>query len=885
MEHVPESLLATKLSIPIIRPQLVPRLPLQSRLKQAVSYPLTLIIAPPGFGKTTLAVQWVQALPTSTAAWLTVDSDDNEPTRFLAYLIASLKVAYPDLGVGAQQLLESPRPVPPRAMIASLINDIVGLRQAVCLVIDDYHVITEPAIHDALAYLLDNVPNNFHLLLVGRSDPPLPLPRYRARGQLTEFRVADLRFTLDEAVTFFESLEITLTKDDVSRLESRTEGWVAGLQLTALSLTGRDESYNRRFVQAFTGSHRHILDYLADEVLEHQPQQVQAFLLETSILDRLAALLCDAVTGRSDGKAMLAYLEQANLFVVPLDEERQWYRYHHLFADVLRHRLRMQQPELPPVLHMRASQWYEQHHLYGEAITHALAAQDVERAAGLLEVASRDFWTRREMSMIHSWLRLLPEPEVRHRLRLTLVDAQLHLFQGHMAIVERRIRDAQQTLAQHPQSDPLLHNELIALQSMAENLMRGGSDGLQLATQAAEHLPPEHPLRGTALLNIGIAHWLRGDLDPAEAALLRTKDVCLDVGNTYQAQVAMAYQGQIQWMRGLLLEAETTYRTALDLTPERWDIPDINGLFVGLGAIQYEQNDLAAAEQNLEHGTALARQEENALVIIGGLTWQAFAANAKHDLPRARQLVAEAAQIAEKAKIDWVWVAPSLAAQWSQLALLQGDLAAARRWLVGIDSRKNDAPPLQREAEQVALARLATAEDRPDEARLILEPLLENARKHRQNLSVIRASILLALALRNNTERAFSLLEQALEMAEPEGFVRLFVDEGEPLRLLLEQLVNRRESSIRTYAGLLLRACSRVTAASMPAAKQLPEPLSAREMEVLRLLSEGHSSNEIAQKLIISVETARKHIKNIYGKLDVHSQFEAIRRAQELDLI
>jgi LuxR family maltose regulon positive regulatory protein len=857
---------------------------LYERLHQPASSLLTLIVAPPGFGKTTLATQWAQSPSGASAAWLSVDEDDDEVGRFLGYVVAALGHVYPQVTPNADALLAATAAPTPRAVITALLNDIATCDAPVALVIDDYHQIKSPAIHDLVTWLLEHMPANFRLLIATRIDPPLPLSRLRARGQLTEIRVADLRFTLDESIAFFAAMGLTLNQADIASLEGRTEGWVAGLQMAALSLSGRDEAYRHQFVAAFTGSHRHILDYLADEVLERQPEPVLLFLLQTAILNHLTAPLCDAVTGQHDGEAMLTYAEQANLFVVALDEERQWYRYHHLFADVLRHRLNRQFPERIMQLHLRASQWYEANHFYGDAISHAVAASAVDRAADLLETVSRELWTHRAMANMQSWLRLLPDSLIQNRPRLALLDAQLQLFRGQIATVEPRVRDAEVALSHSSERDQELENELIALKSMTENFRHGNSDGLKLAEQAADNLPTDHPLRGMALLNIAIAYWLRGDIGLAEEAFIRTQDACLAIGNTYQGQVAMAYRGQAALMRGRLQQAIAIYQAALDLTPERWELPDINGLFVGLGALRYEQDDLESAEHELERGTRLAEAEQNAIVTVGGLVFQSFIASVNHDTIRAQRQMKTALEIARQAAIEWVWAIPSLDARWSHWLLLHDDLETARGWAAQAERALSELPLLQSEANQLAIARVRIADNQPDEARSLLDAVITTARNGR-SLHALQATVLRALTLRN-TELAFQSLEDALAQAEPEGFVRLFVDEGDAMRRLLERYVSSRPSStLRPYAARLLRAFAGLNATAASGEMPLDEPLSERELEVLSLMAEGLTNTDIANRLYLSVATVKKHGTNIFGKLNAASRQQAVERARELHLI
>lgn len=877
-------LLTTKFSIPTTRHEIVSRSRLYERLRQPANV-LTLIVAPPGFGKTTLATQWAQAHPAAGTAWFSVDEDDNEVERFLVYMVAALAHIYPKIATATEKLLAASDSLAPRAIITALLNDIAAYEAPVALVLDDYHQIKSPVIHESLAWMLDHMPANFQLLIATRSDPPLPLSRLRARGQLTEIRVSDLRFTLEESVAFFDAMGLALNESDVAMLESRTEGWVAGLQMAALSLSGRDEAYRRQFVTAFTGSHRHILDYLADEVLERQPEPVLSFLLQTSILDHLTAPLCDAVTGSHDGEAMLAHAEQANLFVVALDEERRWYRYHHLFADVLRHRLSRQFPERVPLLHLRASQWFQANNRFGEAIAHAVAAGEADRAGDLLDVVAREPWTRHSLANLRNWLRLLPDSTISRRPRLALIDAQVQVFHGHLMTAVERVRQAEHLLSTAVDPDPFLQSELRLLQSLTDNLTQQHPDGLELAERAVAELAQSHPLRGSALLSVSIAYWLRGEVDRAEEAFMRTQEACLANGSNFQAQVALVYLAQIAVMRGRLQQAEAMYRKAMDVSTERGDLQEATGLFIGLGAILYEQDQLEAAGRELNRGMELAEQSHNSIVLNGGLIVQAFLAHACRDFERAQALLQSSKRTAEASGMRWVWVIPSFAARWSHLLLLQGDVAAARQTLEWAEQHPEKLPALQHEANQLAFARVLIVEGQPEAALAILNPLMEAANRHGRLLHGLQAQALRALALRNQ-QLAFTALETALQQAEPAGFVRLFVDEGDAMRRLLERYMTGRASGrLHAYAARLLRAFAGVAEPNIAFAQGLAEPLSERELEVLGLMAEGYSNSDIANRLYLSIATVKKHGTNIFGKLSVANRQEAIERARELRLI
>jgi ATP/maltotriose-dependent transcriptional regulator MalT len=607
-----DPLLASKLHPPRPRTQLVRRARLVERLQQGMERALTLVSAPAGFGKTTLVAQWLAESDTPVA-WLSLEPEDNDPVRFLSYLIAALQRLDPHTGAAVLPLLQAPRPAPAERVMALVINDLLaGAAGDFALVLDDYHVITAEAIHRALIFLLGHLPAPMHLIIATRADPPLLLAGLRARGQLTEVRAADLRFATDEVSTFLrEVMQLDLEASAIAALERRTEGWVAGLQLAALSLqSGVDVS---TFLAAFSGSHRFVVDYLSEEVLSRQPAAVQTFLLHTSILERLCGALCDAVTGQQESQAMLEVLDRANLFVVPLDEERGWYRYHHLFAEVLKSRLQQAEASLLAELHRRASAWYEQHEMLAEAIQHALAAPDLERAARLIEHYGLSFALRGQVHTMLGWLNALPEAVVRRHTRLGLYSAVMLLFTNQVEAAETRLHDLEQGLqVTVPNDQERVTRGQIAI--IRANLLRSCGDlarALALARQALEVLPETDRFRLPALVGAAHSYLVSGDVTlAAEHVALATVASVRASGDLFALLQSITCLARLQGLQGHLRQAASTYGEAVGVLPGQGGLQSLLGspaYYFGMGDLLREWNELDAAESHLVDGMDLIR--------------------------------------------------------------------------------------------------------------------------------------------------------------------------------------------------------------------------------------------------------------------------------------
>ena len=903
---MPAPLLETKLYIPRPRRGLVPRPRLIERLDRGAAATLLLVSAPAGFGKTTLLAAWLAAGPASptdnrSAAWLSLDRGDNDPGSFWAHLIAALRTAAPEVGAQAVALLEAPRPAPIRDVLTTLLNDLGALKSDLVLVLDDYHVIDSREVQDGMAFLLDHLPAQVHLVIASRADPPVPLARLRARGELVEARAADLRFTPDEAAAYLtEVMGLPLTAQDVSALEERTEGWIAALQLAALSMQGRDDI--TAFIAGFAGDDRYIVDYLGEEVVQRQPEQVQTFLLRTSILARLNGSLCDAVTGQDGGGAMLEALERANLFLVPLDDRRRWYRYHHLFADVLHARLLDEQPDRVPELHRRASAWYARNGEQAAAIHHAMAAEDFERAADLVELAMPAMRRDRREATLRGWLEMLPDELFPARPVLSNGYVGALLATGAVEGVESRLRDAERWL--EPTADtraaPVVVDEdefrrlpgSIAVHRAGQAMVRG--DTATTVTHARRALDlfqeGDHLGHGAAAALIGLASWASGDLAAAHDGYADCMASMHRAGHISDVLGCAITLADIRIVQGRLGAAMRTYEQALQLAREQ-DGSVLRGtadMYVGMSAVHRERGDLEAATQDLLRSQALG---EHTGLPQNRYRWRVAMARireAEADPGGALELLDEAEHRYVGDFSPNVRPVPAMRARvWAA----QGRLVDAFGWAGERGLSIADELSYLREFEHVTLARallarygIERAQRSFDEVTPFLDRLLRAAEGGGRTGSVLEILVLQALAhqLHGDIDTALRALERALALAEPEGYVRLFVDEGAPMAGLLRAAAKRGIAP--GYARRLLTALGR-TADSAPATPGLIEPLSARERDVLRLLATDLSGPEIARELVVSLSTVRTHTNRIFAKLGVNNRRAAVRRAEELDLL
>jgi len=885
-------LLETKLHAPRRR-GVVARPRLRARLERRELPPLTLVSAAAGFGKTTLVAEWFADGPAT--AWLSLDTRDNDPARFWAYVVAALDSAAPDAVAATRTLLDGPQ-LAVETLLATLLNDLHAVAHDVVLVLDDYHVIESAEVHESVAFLLEHLPQHVHLVIASRADPPLPLATLRAGGRLLEIRAADLRFTTDEAAAYLsDAMDLTLSPNDVDLLEARTEGWIAALQLAALSLQGRDDAAG--FIADFAGDDRFILDYLVGEVLDRQSDEVRTFLLETSVLGRLTGPLCDAVTDRTGGGATLEHLDRSNLFLVPLDDRRTWYRYHHLFADVLRARLLSEDPDRVPMLHQRASAWFDENGDPAEAITHAMAGGDIDEVARLIELAMPQMRRSRQDATLRRWLEDLPEEAFTDRPVLTIGLVGARMVTGDVTGVEPLLALVDSALA--PSAKPIYFDAAeferlpaqLAVQRAGLALLAGDLDGvIAHATRVLELVEPTDDLRrGSATALMGLAHWARGDLEAAErlyAEAVRYLIAADFISDVLGCSLGLA---DMQIAQGKLGDAQRTFESGLRWTTERPGLRGAADMHVGLSEVLIERNDLDAAERHLEASHELG---EAAGLPQHAYRWRVTAARlsrARGDLDRALELLVEAEPLYDT---DFSPPIRPVSALRAGVHLAGGDLDAARRWATERRLSPDDDLSYLGEFEHITLARTLIARHAAErDARLIedavglLDRLLVAADTGHRSGSSIEILVLLAVAhdARRDTPAAVAALEDALRRAEPEGFVRTFLDAGPTVPALLGSVAAH---DAQPHARRVLAAADRARIPAPPSrsASPLVDDLSPRERDVLRLLRSDLSGPEIAAELVVSLNTFRTHTKNIYAKLGVTNRREAITRAAELGL-
>ena len=915
-------ILATKLFIPDIRSELVRRPRLIGKLNDGLQRKLTLISAPAGFGKTTLVSEWVYNLRMSASkedlivnriAWLSLDDGDSDPKCFLTYFItalSSIEGIKTTLGEGALNILHSNQPLLIRDALTSLINEFTAIPDRIILVLDDYHVIESPPVDSALNFLIENLPLQMHLVITTREDPNLILTRLRARGQMTEIRADELRFTIDETAAFLdEVMSLNLSEANVAALEKRTEGWIAGLQLAALSMQGSNDASG--FIDNFTGSHRYIIDYLADEVLQQQAPEVRDFLLQTSILNRMTSSLCCAVTAQEKDRTTLERLDAANLFLIPLDNERRWYRYHHLFVDLLRQRLSQTKQEKIPVLHHRASEWYDQNGFTDEAIEHSLCSMDFIMAMHLIERVAETVWSRGEDTKLRRWLDGLPVDLVCTKPQLCIFHAWSLFATGQQDAAERSLQAAEQVLdsatgcvnktttkekGQPPDLDRMKIEGRIAATWAFFAFYRGDVPGMiQYSQRALEYLPEEDlTWRSTATNVLGDACDFKGELVAAYQVRLEALKASKAAGNSYQIIMANLKLAVNLRQQGRLQRVVEICREQFQFANEKGmsQTVIVGWLLAIWGEALAELNDLDEAIIKAEKGVELTEHGGDMAMLGWSYLCLMRVLFSRKDLAGAEEIIRKMENIAREQDLP-SWITNIMTAWQARIWLAQGKLDVTSQWVGEHGLSSDNEITVLHEIVYVMFARILIAQGRSEESTILLQRMLEAAGKGGRTTRMIEILMLQALIIQDggDTTLAMSTFEQALTLAEPGGYIRIFIDECPAIARLLNELIVRKVESdyiIRLRAAFEAEEQkSKEESHLSPAAPVhlLIEPLSPREQEVLRLIAEGLSNQEIGEKLFIALDTVKGHNSRIYGKLGVVNRAQAIIKARSLNIL
>ena len=906
-------LLASKFYYPPHRPDFVQRQHILASLDAGLSGKLTLVSAPAGFGKTTVVSEWIRGCGHPTT-WLSLDQNDNDPSRFLIYFITALQHIDPEIGVDVQAALQGSVSPHYETLLTKLISEVGRLPDKSIIVLDDYHLIDSKPVHDLINFLIEFLPPTIHLVISGRTDPPLPISRLRVRGEVNEVRTSQLRFTKKEVAAFLnDRMGFNVSSDGIAALEARTEGWVASLKLAALSMQGRHDW--PEFIAKFSGSHRYVIDYLVDEVMARQPEEVQSFLRRTSILERFCAPLCEYVVGENEHIDIIDDLDRSNLFLIPLDDHREWYRYHHLFADFLGQRLRETEPDQIPELHRRASQWYETNGLMDESIQHAFAAGDLEGAARLVDGIAADLMVRAELNKLLKFVEQLPSDLCQGYPMLCIWHAWALVFMGQLDMVESALTCAESNQKEEPQ----VPNPGYVTTVRAYLVNREGDllKSISLTEQALEEMSTAVPDRiklifqGSAVIWLGLNHRLLGNLDKAKQLFMEAAEINQKADNYYAASASFEQLAELAVVRGQLHQALDLYREGLKL-PQNWrdtgakpqgSVQTAAGPQLGLGTLLYQLNDLAGAAAFIQRSADLLELAEH-WGRTSSYTMLAYLKQAQGVFEASAELLRKACEIEETSVVRRSNTSdrPSLTRLGIMLSRARPEMAYlltdGRRRVEKLGVHADDDVDFcspagyPRETNYSDLAYLLMAEGRAAEALPLLTRLLEAATTMGRHGDEIRYLALIALAQHTlgNTRTALDSLDKALTLAEPQGYIRLFVDEGQPMAELLRLAISQKIAP--DYASKLLAAFPNNVRSAILIDQELrvntqilAEPLSEREIEVLRLMAEGYKYKEIAERLVVSINTVRHHTRNVYGKLDVNNRTQAISRAKELNLL
>ncbi len=883
-------LLRTKFYVPAVRSNQVSRPRLIDLLNEGIDRKHILVSAPAGYGKSTLVSKWIKetGIP---SAWLSLDVGDNDPTRFLQYLLTAFQPVAPGIEDDIPDML---RPAQYENIINHLTNQLASIPEPFVLVLDDFHVINAEAVLKVVAFLMEHLPHQMHLILITRIDPPLPLSRLRAGNQLVDIRADQLRFTHDEITAFLnDTMGLKLSAGDLSAIEARTEGWIAGLQLAALSMQSSKDIHG--FVSAFTGSHHYIMDYLVEEVLRLQPKKIGDFLMQTSILDQICGPLCESVInadpeGPIDGQATLESLEKMNLFVIPLDDERRWYRYHHLFAEVLRKRLEQHYPDSLSRLHQRASVWFEQNGLIPEAIGHSLTAGDYDRAIQLIEQNGGLLIISGEVNTLANWIKAV-EAQARTRPWIQILKGWVYTITGFPERVEEVLQTAERMIASQetPTGFNVMRGAIATARAYSTYQVGESAQAASFARQALEYLTDTDLtsgiLRTIAAALLGDASAMNGELEEARQAYLRAKQIGQAVGDIHLVILVNSNLGYVLVEQGRLHEAMAIYSETLEIATR----PDgkklvIAGRVLGeMSQVSYEWNNLETATEQARQGVTLCNYWGAPEYEAVGLLALARAEQVKGNQPAVLEAMYSAERLVSEHLLlpkCLIWVNYALARLW----IAHGNFEKAARIVQASGLTIDDEILFLREPEFVVRLRLLLAQGDYDTSLSLSKRLLEKAETDKRMGLVIEVLVIQALIFqgRKELDRALEVLKKALSLARPEGYIRTFVDEGEPMIRLLHLARSRQIET--EYTTELLSAVEKTAGIAQPPPELLNEPLTTREMEVLKLIEAGCSNQEIAEKLVISFTTVKRHISNIYTKLDAKSRTQAIAIGKELKL-
>ncbi|MBI9046269.1 MAG: hypothetical protein JEZ06_17375 [Anaerolineaceae bacterium] len=897
-----ETLISTKYFIPPIRPELVPRQRLIEQLNEGLHRKLTLISAPAGFGKTTLVADWLQSQVDDAPSpfmvgWLSLDEADNDVVRFLTYLISALNRLQgleTAIGLGALQMAQSPQPPSPEMILTAVINEIAQVTEKIVLVLDDYHLIDMQQVHESLNFLIENLPPQLHLIIATREDPLLPLSRLRARGQLTELRATDLRFSNSEAAEFLnQMMGLNLSTDDIAALETRTEGWIAGLQLAALSMQGLDD--NAGFIQSFTGSNRMILDFLIEEVLTQQSKDIQAFLLQTAILNRLNGSLCDALTEQEDGQAKLEMLERTNLFIVPLDDERRWYRYHHLFADLLRQRFKQTKPVQQSELHRRASLWYAQQGFRVEGIDHALYCADYERAIELINADEEGNYDGVSLLTLQRWFAAIPNKFIATHPQMLLMKAWTQFNSGQLDNAEQSLVDVAQLLEtvdqpENPEMATLLGRAL-AIRAFIASLRGDPAGCAQLAKQALDMLPvKEQAWRSVVALSLGDAYAVQGQMTPAQKIRAQALELGQSAGAPLVLLMTNLNLAETLWQQGQIkavveiCERQMQFATDHDLA----ETPIIGWLLGLWGIALAEMSQIEQALDLTRKGAELAENGQDMFHINQSYLCRVRVLFLARDMAGAETILQELRQFGQNSMLP-LWVTSQVAGWQARIWLAQEKTALVSQWEAGGELTLDDDNSYTLEPEYVALARIWLSQGKLDEAIALLNRLKAAAEVSGRDLRTVELLLLLALAAqaKDDLPQALALVEQALIVGEPYGLIQTFVSEGPTIASLL--YASLQHDTKTAYVQQILAGfpgeTPQLSGTESPQESEWLEPLTDRELEILQYVAQGLTNADIGNRLYLSPNTIKTHLRNIFGKLDVSNRTQAVAKGQALGIL